>query len=86
MITGGCFCGRVRYEVRGTPFRLIVYCTGEAIAKVMLRPSEGGAFEGLFTMRHVAAEKSIEVHFMSDEGTIEGHVALGQMIFTKLAG
>ena len=20
MITGGCFCGRVRYEVRGTPF------------------------------------------------------------------
>ena len=71
-------------EIRGTPFRLIVYCGGDAIAKVLLRPSEGGAFEGLFTMRHTTPARSIEIHFMNDEGTIEGQVAFGQMIFSRV--
>ncbi len=38
-------------EVRGTAFRMIVYCGGDPIAKVVLRAADGGAFEGAFTMR-----------------------------------
>ena len=72
-------------EMAGTPFRLMIYCGGAVIAKVVLRATDGGAFEGHFMLRHVAPENNIEVHFMSDEGTIEGHVALGRMTFARLA-
>ncbi len=73
-------------EARGTPFRLTFYCDNKAIAKVLLRPSDGGAFEGTFTMQHHDPEHNIEVHFMNDEGTIEGHMALGQVTFSRIAG
>ncbi len=73
-------------EVSGTPFKLVVFCEHDAIAKVILRPTDGGAFEGFFTMRHVAPERPIEIHFNSEEGTIEGHVAFGQITFSRLSG
>lgn len=70
-------------EARGTPFRLTMFCDNRPIAKIMIRPSDGGAFEGTFTMRHVQPEKNIELHFMNDEGMLEGHMALGLVSFTR---
>ena len=70
-------------EARGTPFRLTMFCEGRPIAKIVIRPSDGGAFEGVFTMRHKQPEHNIEVHFMNDEGVLEGHMALGLISFTR---
>jgi hypothetical protein len=73
-------------EARGTPFKLFVYCNRKPIAKVQITPSDGGAFEGTFTMQHLHPEHNVEIHFSNDEGSIEGHMALGQVTFSRLAG
>jgi hypothetical protein len=73
---------RVSASVNDTPFRITVWCDNEPIAKAWFRPSGGGVYEGSFGMRHVAPDQSIEIHFMNDEGVIEGHVSFGEMTFT----
>lgn len=75
----------VSSSVKETPFRITVWCANEPIAKAWFRPSGGGVYEGSFSMRHVAADQSIEIHFMNDEGVIEGYVSFGEMTFTLVS-
>lgn len=70
-------------EAKGIPFRLILMAKDRPIARVTFRPQDGGAFEATFTLRHVNPDHYLEIHLMIDEGTIEGHVALGQLVFTR---
>ena len=72
-------------QARGTPFRLTVYSNQKPLTKVFMRPADGGAFECAFTLQHQRPEFNVEIHLMNDEGTIEGHIALGQMVFSRLA-
>ena len=70
-------------ETKGVPFRLVLFAKDKPIAKITFKPQDGGAFEGTFQARHVNPEHFLEVHFMTEEGTIDGHVALGQLVFTR---
>ena len=70
-------------EAKGVPFRMLLLAKDRPIAKVAFRPQDGGAFEALFTVRHVDPEHFLEIQLWTDEGVIEGHVALGQLIFTR---
>lgn len=72
-------------EAKGVPFRLVLLAKDRPIARVAFRPQDGGAFEAVFTMRHVDPEHFLEIQLTTDEGVIEGHVALGQLIFTREA-
>jgi hypothetical protein len=45
MLTGGCFCGQIRYEVTGTPFfETLCHCS-------ICRRTTGSAIVGWFTVR-----------------------------------
>ena len=44
MLTGGCFCGQVRYEVSGTPLGEICHCS-------ICRCTTGAPMVGWFTVR-----------------------------------
>lgn len=70
-------------ETKGVPFSLVLFAKDKPIAKVTFRPQEGGAFEGTFLTRHVNPEHFLEIQLMTNEGTIDGHVALGQLVFTR---
>lgn len=72
-------------EAKGVPFSMVLLAKDRPIARVTFRAQDGGAFEAIFTMRHVDPQHFVEIQLSTDEGTIDGHVALGQLVFIREA-
>jgi hypothetical protein len=51
------------------------------IAKAYMTARKGGVFYGRFKMRHTEPQRAVEIRLRSDEGAIEGKIALAQIEF-----
>lgn len=71
-------------EARGVPFRLQFFTGNRVIARAGFTPTEGGAFEGQLQVLHAEPDVPIEIHLINDEGVLEGHMALGRLVFTRV--
>lgn len=72
------------HDARDTSFFLVVRSGALAIARVLLKPTSEGAFEGTFTMEHDNPERQVEIQLGNYEGSIAGRIRLGELSFTRV--
>ncbi len=72
------------HEARDTTFLLVIRNEDMVIAKVVLRPTSEGAFEGTFTMDHASPDRQVEIQLGNSEGSIAGRIRLGELSFARV--
>ena len=73
-------------DTRGMPFMIkaVQHFGQTTVAQARWISPAGGIFEGVFEMTHALSNEAIEILLRSDEGAIEGRMALVQIAFDLL--